>query len=164
MRDRAIRATSAATEQPAVRLDGTDKRIIRALQEDGRMPYSKLGPLVGLSAPAVRQRVLLLIDQGVMQVVAVTDPLTLGFGIQAMLGVKVVGPLDVVADAVADIEEVDYVVLTTGRFDMLLEIVCETNEHLLATVNEVRSLDGVSDVEAFGYIELVKQTYDWGTR
>jgi len=164
MRDRAIRVTNAATEHAAVRLDGTDKRIIRALQEDGRMPYSKLGPLVGLSAPAVRQRVLQLIDQGVMQVVAVTDPLTLGFGIQAMLGVKVAGPLDVVADAVADIEEVDYVVLTTGRFDMLLEIVCETNEHLLATVNQVRSLERVSDVEVFGYIELVKQTYDWGTR
>ncbi len=159
-----MRAANGINDQASVRLDATDKRIIRALQEDGRMPYSKLGPLVGLSAPAVRQRVLQLIEQGVMQVVAVTDPLSLGFGIQAMLGVKVVGPLDFVTDEVAAIDEVDYVVLTTGRFDMLLEIVCETNEHLLATVNRVRALEPVSDVEVFGYIELVKQTYDWGTR
>ncbi len=159
-----MRAANGVNDSVSVRLDATDKRIIRALQEDGRMPYSKLGPLVGLSAPAVRQRVLQLIEQGVMQVVAVTDPLTLGFGIQAMLGVKVAGPLDSVAAEVAAIEEVDYVVLTTGRFDMLLEIVCETNEHLLATVNRIRGLEPVSDVEVFGYIELVKQTYDWGTR
>lgn len=145
-------------------LDATDKQIIRALQEDGRMAYSKLGPLVGLSPPAARQRVLQLVEHGVMQVVAVTDPTTLGFEMQAMLGVKAVGDLDVVADAVAAIEVVDYVVITTGRFDLLLEIVCETNANLLATVNRIRSVDGVSDVEVFSYISLVKQTYDWGTR
>jgi Lrp/AsnC family transcriptional regulator for asnA, asnC and gidA len=145
-------------------LDATDKRIIRALQEDGRMAYSKLGPLVGLSPPAARQRVLQLVEHGVMQVVAVTDPTTLGFEMQAMLGVKAVGDLDVVADAVAAIEVVDYVVITTGRFDLLLEIVCETNANLLATVNRIRSVEGVTDVEVFNYISLVKQTYDWGTR
>jgi Lrp/AsnC family transcriptional regulator for asnA, asnC and gidA len=145
-------------------LDDTDKQIIRALQEDGRMAYSKLGPLVGLSPPAARQRVLQLVEHGVMQVVAVTDPTTLGFEMQAMLGVKAVGDLDVVADAVAAIEVVDYVVITTGRFDLLLEIVCETNANLLATVNRIRSVEGVTDVEVFSYISLVKQTYDWGTR
>jgi Lrp/AsnC family transcriptional regulator for asnA, asnC and gidA len=145
-------------------LDETDKQIIRALQEDGRMSYTKLGPLVGLSAPAARQRVLQLIEHGVMQVVAVTDPTTLGFEMQAMLGVKSAGDLDTVADAVAGFEEVDYVVITTGRFDLLLEVVCETNAHLLATVNRIRSVGGVTDVEVFSYIQLVKQSYDWGTR
>ncbi len=153
-----------AREQVSNRLDETDKLIIQHLQADGRMPYTKLGPLVGLSAPAVRQRVLQLIESGVMQVVAVTDPTTLGFAIQAMLGIKVAGPLGGVAGAVAQLAEVDYVVITTGRFDLLLEIVCETNEHLLATVNRVRSIPDVGDVEVFGYIDLVKQTYDWGTR
>ncbi len=164
MRERAHRPGNSAADPAGVRLDMTDKRIIRALQEDGRMPYTKLGPLVGLSAPAVRQRVLQLIENGVMQVVAVTDPTTLGFGIQAMLGVKVAGTIDTAAKAVSALDEVDYVVVTTGRFDMLLEVVCETNEHLLATVNEIRSIEQVGDVEVFGYIELVKQTYDWGTR
>lgn len=162
MRERANRTSTA--DPNGIRLDATDKEIIRALQEDGRMPYTKLGPLVGLSAPAVRQRVLQLIEQGVMQVVAVTDPTTLGFGIQAMLGVKVVGPLDTVSAAVCELAEVDYIVATTGRFDMLLEVVCETNQHLLETVNRIRGIDSVSEIEVFGYLELVKQTYDWGTR
>ncbi len=162
MRERANRTPNA--DANGVRLDATDKEIIRALQEDGRMPYTKLGPMVGLSAPAVRQRVLQLIEQGVMQVVAVTDPTTLGFGIQAMLGVKVVGPLDAVTADVSKLPEVDYIVVTTGRFDMLLEVVCETNQHLLETVNRIRSMGPVSEIEVFGYLELVKQTYDWGTR
>ena len=162
MRERANRTSTA--DPSGIRLDATDKEIIRALQEDGRMPYTKLGPMVGLSAPAVRQRVLQLIEQGVMQVVAVTDPTTLGFGIQAMLGVKVVGPLDAVSAAVSELPEVDYIVVITGRFDMLLEVVCETNQHLLETVNRIRAIESVSEIEVFGYLELVKQTYDWGTR
>jgi len=164
VKDRQPNDTGDAHPLPGVVLDDTDKRIIRALQEDGRMSYTKLGPMVGLSAPAARQRVLQLIDHGVMQVVAVTDPTTLGFGVQAMLGVKVLGGLDPASHAVAAFEEVDYVVVTTGRFDLLLEIVCETNAHLLATVNRVRSVDGIAEVEVFSYIDLVKQTYDWGTR
>ena len=145
-------------------LDETDKRIISALQEDGRMSYTRLGPLVGLSAPAVRQRVLHLIEAGVMQVVAVTDPTTLGFAVQAMLGVKVRGDLKAAAAEIASFVEVDYVVVTGGRFDLLIETVCEDNAALLATVNRVRSVPGVADVEVFSYIDLVKQTYDWGTR
>jgi Lrp/AsnC family transcriptional regulator for asnA, asnC and gidA len=153
-----------AREQLSSRLDETDKLIIQHLQADGRMPYTKLGPLIGLSAPATRQRVLALIESGVMQVVAVTDPTTLGFDLQAMLGVKVQGDLESASSAVAEFAEVDYVVVTAGRFDMLLEIVCEDNEHLLDLVNRIRQLQGVGDVEMFSYIQLVKQTYDWGTR
>jgi Lrp/AsnC family transcriptional regulator for asnA, asnC and gidA len=147
-----------------LKLDATDKAIIQALQEDGRMSYKNLAPLVGLSAPAVRQRVLQLVEGGAIQIVAVTDPTSLGFDVQAMLGVKVIGELDAAADAAAAMTEVDYLVVTTGRFDMLLEIVCETNQHMLETVNRIRSIPGVSEVEVFSYISLVKQTYDWGTR
>ena len=146
------------------KLDETDKLIIQYLQEDGRMSYSKLGPLVGLSAPATRQRVLQLRRAGVIQIVAVTDPTTLGFAIQAMAGLKVPGDLNVVADSLAEIPEVDYLVVTAGRFDMLLEIVCEDNAHLLETANSIRQMPGVADVEVFSYIRLVKQTYNWGTR
>jgi Lrp/AsnC family transcriptional regulator for asnA, asnC and gidA len=159
-----VMTTNNAREQVSSRLDETDKLIIQHLQADGRMPYTRLGPLVGLSAPATRQRVLALIESGVMQVVAVTDPTTLGFEVQAMLGVKIRGDLGLVSSAVAGFAEVDYVVVTTGRFDMLLEIVCEHNAHLLELVNRIRLLDGVTEVEVFSYIQLVKQTYDWGTR
>jgi Lrp/AsnC family transcriptional regulator, regulator for asnA, asnC and gidA len=144
--------------RPPVVIDEIDKAIIRELQLDGRMPYAKLGPAVGLSQAAVRQRVQRLIENGVMQVVAVTDPLTLGFGLQAMVGLEVDGDLR------AKVDEVSYVVVTTGRFDMLVEVVCRDNEQLLALVNDViRALPGVRSAEVFSYLHLEKQTYSWGT-
>ena len=146
-------------------LDDTDKAIIRALQLDGRAPYSKLGPQVGLSQAAVRQRVQRLIDRGVMQVVAVTDPATLGFAVQAMVAVSVTGDVRQVAAAVETFDEVEYVVITAGRFDLLIEVECTDQAHLLAVVNDrLRAIDGVAKTEVFTYMSLVKQTYSWGVR
>ncbi len=145
-------------------LDDTDKAIIDHLQFDGRMPYSKLGPLVGLSPAAVRQRVLALTEQGVIQIVAVTDPTMLGFDQQAWVGISVNGDLDDAAHQIAALEEADYVVITAGRYDIMIEIVCEDTDHLLAVMNRLRSLDCVIATELFTYMRLVKQTYDWGTR
>jgi Lrp/AsnC family transcriptional regulator for asnA, asnC and gidA len=148
----------------AVQLDATDKAIIGHLQDDGRIPYAKLGPVVGLSAAAVRQRVLALIDHGVMQIVAVTDPMMLGFNIQALVGATVVGDLEQAATALSAIEETDYVVITSGRYDVMIEVVCEDREHLLRLLNRIREIPGVDSVEALTYLKLMKQTYDWGTR
>ncbi len=150
---------------PPVALDDTDKAVIRAMQIDGRAPYSKLGPAVGLSQAAVRQRVQRLIDRGVMQVVAVTDPATLGFAVQAMVAVSVTGDVRTVADRLGQLPEVEYVVITAGRFDLLAEVVCTDTLHLLDVVNDrIRALDGVSSTEVFTYLSLVKQTYSWGVR
>ncbi len=146
-------------------LDDTDKAIIRALQLDGRTPYSKLGPAVGLSQAAVRQRVQRLIDRGVMQVVAVTDPATLGFAVQAMVAISVTGDVRKVAAVLEDLPEVEYVVITAGRFDLLVEVVCTDTHHLLDVVNDrIRSIKGVTSTEVFTYMSLVKQTYSWGVR
>ena len=143
-------------------LDDTDKAIIRALQIDGRTPYSKLGPAVGLSQAAVRQRVQRLIDRGVMQVVAVTDPATLGFAVQAMVAVSVTGDVRKVAAVLEDLAEVEYVVITAGRFDLLIEVVCSDTLHLLDVVNDrIRAIKGVTSTEVFTYLSLVKQTYSW---
>lgn len=147
-----------------VQLDDTDKAIIGHLQDDGRIPYAKLGPVVGLSAAAVRQRVLALIEHGVMQIVAVTDPMMLGFSVQALVGADVVGDLEEAAAAISAIEETDYVVITSGRYDVMIEVVCEDNEHLLDLLNRIREIPGVESVEALTYLKLMKQTYDWGTR
>ncbi len=147
-----------------MRLDETDKAIIEALQSDGRMPFSALGPEVGLSPAAVRQRVLQLIDQDVMQVVAVTDPTTLGFTVQAMVGVSVDSDVEDVARALSAMDEVDYVVIVAGRFDILAEVVAENTERLLDTMNTIRDLDTVTGTEIFTYLRLEKQTYNWGTR
>jgi Lrp/AsnC family transcriptional regulator, regulator for asnA, asnC and gidA len=152
------------SSRPAIAIDEIDKAIIRELQLDGRTAYAKLGPAVGLSQAAVRQRVQRLIESGVMQVVAVTDPLTLGFGLQAMVGVTVDGDLRRAAAELADIDEVAYVVVTSGRFDLLVEVVCRDNEQLLALVNDVvRAIPGVRTTEMFTYLHLEKQTYSWGT-
>jgi len=152
------------SSRPSVAIDEIDKAIIRELQLDGRMPYAKLGPEVGLSQAAVRQRVQRLIEHGVMQVVAVTDPLMLGFGLEAMVGVEVEGDIRAVAAKLAKVDEVSYVVVTSGRFDLLVEVVCRDNEQLLAVVNDVmRSLPGVRTTETFTYLHLEKQTYSWGT-
>ena len=146
-------------------LDSVSAAIIEALQKDGRRSYASIGKLVGLSEAAVRQRVQKLIDAGVMQIVAVTDPLRLGFARQAMVGLKVTGPLEPVADALADVEEVSYVVLTAGNFDLLAEVVCESDEHLLEVISQrIRGIPGVVGTETLVYLSLAKQTYDEGVR
>jgi Lrp/AsnC family transcriptional regulator for asnA, asnC and gidA len=144
-------------------IDTVDKAIIRALQEDGRAPYSKLGPTVGLSQAAVRQRVQRLVESGVMQVVAVTDPAALGLGIQAMVGVTVQGDVKAVADAIAAVPDCEYVVITAGRFDLLVEVVAADTGALLDLLNDrIRAIPGVTGTELFTYLSLVKQTYAWG--
>ncbi|MER6145648.1 Lrp/AsnC family transcriptional regulator [Streptomyces sparsogenes] len=146
-------------------IDSVSLAIIEQLQEDGRRPYAAIGKAVGLSEAAVRQRVQKLLDQGVMQIVAVTDPLTVGFRRQAMIGINVEGDLDPVADALTAMDEVEYVVVTAGSFDLLIEIVCEDDDHLLEVINKrIRTLPGVRSTESFVYLKLRKQTYTWGTR
>jgi Lrp/AsnC family transcriptional regulator for asnA, asnC and gidA len=146
-------------------LDELNKRIIELLQRDGRMPYASMAKIVGLSEAAVRQRVQRLLDLGVMQIVAVTDPLTLGFARQVMIGLKVEGDTRPVAKALAELPAVDYVVLCAGRYDILAELVCTDDDHLLTVLNEqIRTLPGVTGTETFLYLKLGKQTYAWGTR
>ncbi|GAA1132185.1 MULTISPECIES: Lrp/AsnC family transcriptional regulator [Microbacterium] len=146
-------------------LDDVSKTIIELLQEDGRRSYSDIGRVVGLSEAAVRQRVQRLTDSGVMQIVAVTDPMQLGFSRQAMIGIRVTGDTRVVAEEIAAIEAIDYVVITVGSFDILAEVVCEDDDDLLALINDsIRPIDGVLSTETFIYAKLQKQLYNWGTR
>lgn len=146
-------------------LDDVSKAIIAELQEDGRRSYAAIGKAVGLSEAAVRQRVQRLVDGGVMQVVAVTDPLEMGFARQAMIGVKATGALEPIADALAELDEVDYVVITAGSFDVLAEVVCESDEHLLQIISgRIRTIPGVLSTETLVYLKLRKQTYAWGVR
>jgi Lrp/AsnC family transcriptional regulator for asnA, asnC and gidA len=153
-----------ATPNGVADLDAVDKAIIRHLQVDGRMPYSRLGPAVGLSQAAARQRVQRLIDRGVMQVVAVTDPAMLGLAVQALVAVEVSGDVRVAADAMSAWDEIEYVVITAGRYDLFVEVVCSDMAHLLTLVNDrIRAIDGVTGSEIFSYLQLVKQTYSWGT-
>jgi Lrp/AsnC family transcriptional regulator, regulator for asnA, asnC and gidA len=149
----------------ATQLDDVSKAIIEQLQEDGRRSYAEIGKAVGLSEAAVRQRVQKLTDTGVMQVVAVTDPMQLGFYRQAMIGLRCSGDTRAIADKLAAMPEVDYVVLTAGSFDIMAEVVCESDEDLINLLNEqIRKLEGVVSTETFVYLRLHKQLYNWGTR
>ena len=145
-------------------LDDVSKRIIEQLQSDGRRSYAAIGKAVGLSEAAARQRVQRLVDTGVMQIVAVTDPLTLGFRRQTMIGIRCVGDLERVADLLADMAEIDYIVITAGSFDLLAEVVCEDDDQLLEIISRVRTIPSVTTTETFVYLKLRKQTYSWGTR
>ncbi|HEY0118628.1 MAG TPA: Lrp/AsnC family transcriptional regulator [Cellulomonas sp.] len=148
-----------------VPLDDVSKAIIEQLQEDGRRSYAAIGKAIGLSEAAVRQRVQRLVDTGVVQIVAVTDPLQVGFTRQAMVGLRADGDLAGLADKLAALPEVDYVVVTAGSFDVLIEIVCEDDDHLLRLLNgSIRTLPGVRETETFVYLRLHKQLYNWGTR
>jgi Lrp/AsnC family transcriptional regulator for asnA, asnC and gidA len=154
----------AERERTAV-LDSVAKSIIEQLQYDGRRSYASIAKDVGLSEAAVRQRVQRLIETGVVQIVAVTDPLQLGFEREAMIGIKVQGDVNAVADALAEVPEVDYVVLTAGSFDLIIEVVCENDAHLLDLLSSrIRNIDGVTGTETFVYLKLRKQLYNWGTR
>lgn len=146
-------------------LDAKDERIIAELQRDGRRPYTQLGKSVGLSEAAVRQRVQRLLDAGVMQIVAVTDPLQLGLKRAAMVGVKVEGDVRAAAEAIAAFDEVVYVVLTAGPVDLLAEVVVPNDDELLVLVNDrIRQIPGVVSTETSIYLSLYKQTYQWGSR
>jgi len=153
----------ATTPRPPLNLDDVSRRIIEQLQQDGRRSYASIGKEVGLSEAAVRQRVQKLIDGGVMQIVAVTDPMQLGFQRQAMIGICVTGDVNKVAEELAAMAEVDYVVLTAGSFDLMTEVVCTSDHELLELISRrIRMIEGVRSTETFMYLELRKQTYSWG--
>lgn len=159
---------AAMTERSAIStpaLDDTAKHIIRLLQADGRLSYAAIAKEVGLSEAAVRHRVQRLIEAGVMQIVAVTDPLQMGFARQAMVGVKVSGDVRAVAAELATLADLDYIVITTGRFDLLVELVATSDDELLDTVAErISTMEAVLSTETFLYLRLEKQTYAWGVR
>ena len=146
-------------------LDDVSKRIIEVLQKDGRAPYASIGKAVGLSEAAVRQRVQRMLDAGVVQVVAVANPFHLGFTRAAMIGITVEGSMETVAEQIAAMPEIDYVVITAGSFDLLCEVVCESDDQLLTVLQErLRTIPEVKSTETFVYLKLLNQSYQWGTR
>jgi Lrp/AsnC family transcriptional regulator for asnA, asnC and gidA len=144
-------------------LDDIDRHLLRILQADGRASYATMAPEVGLSAPAVRLRVQRLVDAGVLQVVGVTDPMALGFGVMAMVGVQTRGDVRAVADALGALENVVYLVLTSGEHDLLAEIVCRSPDELLEIVNDrIRALDGVTATRVWQYYGIHTHRFTWG--
>ena len=155
----------AASPTKTPMLDDVSKAIIEQLQQDGRRSYGSIGKAVGLSEAAVRQRVQRLLDSGIMQIVAVTDPMQVGFPREAMVGITISGNIEQVAAALEPLPEVNYLVICAGGFDILVEVLAEDDDHLLRVINDrIRAIPGVLRTEAFVYLKLCKQIYSWGTR
>ena len=149
-------------DKTGTQIDETDRAIIEALQRDGRTPYTRLGAAVGLSEAAARQRVQRLLDSGVMQAVAVTNPLSHGKRRMAMIGVRTEGATDDIAKTLQAMSDIDYLVVSAGSFDLMAEVVVADDGDLLDLTNRIRSVKGVRSTETFIYLDLVKQTFTWG--
>jgi Lrp/AsnC family transcriptional regulator, regulator for asnA, asnC and gidA len=164
MEESAMQSTFPAPSTNGL-LDAVNKAIVEELQQDGRRTYGAIAEAVGLSEAAVRQRVQKMREAGVIQIVAVTDPLQIGFRSQAMVGIRADGDAREVAEKLAAIDDIDYVVMCAGSFDILVELVCEDEAAILDLLNgTIRNIPGVRDTETFMYLKLTKQTYTWGTR
>lgn len=146
------------------RLDDADRSIIELLQADGRMPFTRVAAAVGLTEGAIRQRVQRLTDAGVMQIVAVTDPLSLGVRRVAMVGVRVSGDVERTAADLAAMPEVEYLVATSGRFDAMFEVLVDDDEHLMRLLSTLRARTDVAEIESFVCLKVFKQTFSWGAR
>ena len=146
------------------RIDALDRRIIEALQRNGRESFRRIAAAAGVSEATIRARYARLVDDGVVQVTAVTNPLALGFEAMAMVGVRTAGAPEPLADEIAGWEEAGYVVVCAGRFDLLVELICADRRHLLELTNRLRALDEVISTETFLYLDLWKLLYDWGVR
>jgi Lrp/AsnC family transcriptional regulator, regulator for asnA, asnC and gidA len=150
---------------PSSSLDETDAAIVALLQEDGRRPYGEIGEAVGLSEAAARQRVNRLRESGLMRIVAVTDPVAVGRGVVATIGMRVTGDIRAVATQLARIAEIEYVVVTAGAFDVLVELVCATEEELLDVLSDdIRSIEQVREVQTFMHLRTEKNVFAWGQR
>jgi Lrp/AsnC family transcriptional regulator, regulator for asnA, asnC and gidA len=158
--ERRERRRGAVSAAPS--LDRIDQRLIEALQKNGREPFRRIAARVGVSEATIRARYQRLCEGNILQVTGVTNPLGLGFEAIAMVGIRTAGPPEPVADAISQWDEADYVVITAGQYDILVELVCADRRQLLDVTNRMRALDGVVSTESFLYLALWKQLYDWG--
>jgi Lrp/AsnC family transcriptional regulator, regulator for asnA, asnC and gidA len=146
-----------------MRIDDTSRRILELLQRDGRCPNTVIGRAVGISEAAVRARIHAMTEAGVLQIVGLTDPSNMGFGVIAMIGVQANSDLNRIAELVSSWQETTYVVISAGSFDLLIEVVCKDNADLLGLVERLRAVDGVRTSETFIYISRHKLNYAWAS-
>jgi len=160
----AVRTIQQAGRRPV--LDDLDKSIIKCLQLDGRRPYAQIGRELKVPEATVRQRAERLTSRGVVQIVGVTDPLAMGFQQPALIGLKVdASRLEQIAERIAELDEVTYLVVTAGRYDLVCEVVCEDNDHLLRVLTDrLADIDGIRSTETLVELRFVKESYQWGAR
>ena len=157
------RSTKPGT--PYGTLDDLDRAIIRQLQGNGRRPYAGIARELNVPEATVRQRTERLIGRGVVQIVGVTDPLAMGFRQPAFIGLKVdASRIEQIAAQIAELDEVTYLVITAGRFDLVCEVVCRDSDHLLEVLGQrLGAIEGIRNSETLVELRIVKETYQWGS-
>lgn len=140
-------------------LDEIDRALVLLLQDDGRSSVSDLARAVGLSHPATRQRLNRLISERIVTIGAVTHPETHGYHVSALVAIKTDHRIEEVAELIAEIEEVYYVVTTTGRYDVMVELMARNSAELLRTAAKMRALPGVRSAETLSFVDTVKWVY-----
>lgn len=142
-------------------LDEFDHQIIAALREDGRMPFAEIARRLDVSPGMVRERYHRLVEAGVLQVVAVTKPPLIGYRMMTLVGIKVdASRLQEIAREIAAFDEVVYLVICTGTYDMLAEVVCRDNAELLEFISKrLYAVEGIRDTETFVYLDIAKEIY-----
>lgn len=153
-------------EQPVahVDLDEIDRKLIAALQVDGRIPFSVLAQDLDMSASSVRYRVQRLQDSGLFQIVGIANPLNIGFDRLALIGVNCdAGTAPSVCEALTELPETSYVVLTSGSFDVMVEVVCRDIDHYTELMfSTLQKIPGVASTESFFVLKAHKLAYGWG--
>jgi len=145
------------------KFDEIDLQIIKILSDDGRTPFAQIAKQLEVSTGMIRQRYHRLVKEGVLQIVAITNPLLMGFATMAQIGVKAdVNRLEEIADEIAQFEEVIYLVLVTGSYDLHVEVVCRDKTHLLNFLSKkLHAVEGVKEAETFMYLRIAKENYGW---
>lgn len=146
-----------------VELDEVDRGIIEKLQVDGRRSYAEIAAELGVSASTVQQRAFRLIERNLLKVRAVTNPILMGVPVVATIALEVDGAiLRETAVELAKFEAINYVVLCAGSYDIQIEVACRDNAHLIDLITEISKIAGVRATETSIYLEIVKNTYQWG--
>lgn len=144
-------------------LDEIDRKIVRYLQQNGREAFTKMSEELGMPTSTVRDRTNRLVENDILRIVGVLNPLKVRERVMANVGVRLAGgDLRSLADQIAEFEAVSYVVICAGSFDLLVEVICRDHSHLLDLISKLRAVPGVASTETFIYFEIVKEVLTWG--
>lgn len=154
-----------ARRRRGAQIDELDLGILSELQEDGRRPFKHIAEALGVSEGAVRQRVTRMKDAGILHINANVSSNALGLRLVTTALIRVTGEVTPIADKLAESPEIEYIVVTGGSYDLMVEIVCEDTDELLEVLDtRIRSLPGVNAVELLMHLDLHKWEFEWGRR
>jgi Lrp/AsnC family transcriptional regulator, regulator for asnA, asnC and gidA len=143
------------------KIDSTDREIISMLQKDGRLSFAEMAEILHVSPGMIRLHYNRLVENGSLKVLAITNPLRLGYETMAMIGIRAEGnKVMQVAEKIRDLPEVIYLIVTSGKYDILAEVMCRDQADLLEFLTKkLYTIDGVRESETFMHLKIMKEIY-----